>query len=70
MLLMKIVMMLMIKMMMLIMDVGDATSTTFLDVDVIKVGLENPVDLKLEVILYLYIRNCYEKQFEKRKIQL
>ena len=40
------------------MDVGDATSTT--SMDVVKVGLENPVGLELREILYRKIRNFFE----------
>ena len=43
------------------MDVGDATSTT--SMDVVKVGLEKPVGLELRKILYRKIRNFFENLF-------
>jgi len=51
----------------IVMDVGDATSTT--SMDVVKVGLENQVGLELKVILGWWIINFLEKQFKKGKIQ-
>ena len=43
------------------MDVGDATSTT--SMDVVKVGLENPVSLELREILYKQMKNLFENLF-------
>ena len=51
-----------------LMDVGDATSTT--SMDVVKVGLEKQVGLELEEIQGWKIKNFFEKEPEKRKIKL
>ena len=50
------------------MDVGDATSTT--SMDVVKVGLEKQVGLELEGIQGWKIKNFLEKYPKKRKIEL
>ena len=49
-------------------DVGDATSTT--SMDVVKVGLEKQVGLELEVIQDWKIKNFLEKYPKKRIIEL
>ena len=43
------------------MDVGGATST--MSMDVVKVGLENPVGLELGEILYRKMRNFFGNLF-------
>ena len=50
------------------MDVGDATSTG--SMDMVKVGLEIRVSLELGVIQGWKIKNFFEEQLKKRKIQL
>ena len=50
------------------MDVGDATSTT--SMDVVKVGLEKQVGLELEGIQGWKIKNFLEKYPKKRIIEL
>ena len=50
------------------MDVGDATSTT--SMDVVKVGLEKQVGLELEEIQGWKIKNFFEKEPKRRKIKL
>ena len=50
------------------MDVGDATSTT--SMDVVKVGLEKQVGLELEEIQGWKIKNFFEKELKRRKIKL
>ena len=50
------------------MDVGDATSTT--SMDVVKVGLEKQVGLELEEIQGWKIKNFLEKYPKKRIIEL
>ena len=50
------------------MDVEDATSST--SMDVVKVGLEKQVGLEIEKISGWKIRDFFEKQPKKNKIQL
>ena len=50
------------------MDVGDAMSTT--SMDVVKVGLEKQVGLEIKNFPGWNIRDFFEKQPKKNKIQL
>ena len=50
------------------MDVGDATSTT--SMDVVKVGLKKQVGLEFRMIEGCKMINFFEKQLKKRGMQL